>query len=576
MPEMILPGVYIEVRAEGLIAPGQVTVGNLGVVGTANKGEIGVPVLLGSFSDATERFGSADAFIDGRSNELTLVRALRLAYDAGASTVYAVRVTSTEPAVAGENFIPPFGLNTKARKASLNVAGDTAGTVAVILNARDHGTWGNKIGVNVFDAEEDAFIINESQPGTAPVTLSHRPVVPDNPRNKVTVRYVATGQTRTFTTVNAAPAADQVQINPTTGVLTFFAGQVPGNNDAVTASYVVPRSNSRKVTISAAGVTEIYTVANGQHLIDLLNNPDSPSLLVKATGTGAAPGEVPKKHANIDDVRTLSGGSDGADALDSDYKLGLDQLLNDLAHIIVAAGMDNERIGDELKAHCDAASTDKKQKDRIAVVGSRVGADLNRILGHTLNSDRVVFVAPGIKTNDQASGKEVTLPGSYTAAVVAGMLSARSPHVSLTNKSVPVGALEARFNQAQLEQLVQARVLAIEERRGLGIRVVKAITTDPGAFRQITTRRITDYAKYGVRSAAEPYIGLLNNERVRGALRATINSFLVGMVDDEMLVSYDLQVTATRDQQRQGIVQVTMVLRPVFSIDFIRVTMFLE
>jgi hypothetical protein len=85
-----------------------------------------------------------------------------------------------------------------------------------------------------------------------------------------------------------------------------------------------------------------------------------------------------------------------------------------------------------------------------------------------------------------------------------------------------------------------------------------------------------DYAKFGVRSAADPYIGLLNNERVRGALRATINSFLAEMVEDEMLISYDLNVSATREQERQGICVVIIVLRPVFSIDFIKVTMFLE
>ena len=109
-----------------------------------------------------------------------------------------------------------------------------------------------------------------------------------------------------------------------------------------------------------------------------------------------------------------------------------------------------------------------------------------------------------------------------------------------------------------------------------GFHIVRGITTSTNtAWKQITTRRIVDYAKFGVRSAADPYIGLLNNERVRGALRTTINSFLAEMVNDEMLISYDLNVTATRQQEIQGIVQVTMVLRPVFSIDFIKVTMFL-
>ena len=59
-------------------------------------------------------------------------------------------------------------------------------------------------------------------------------------------------------------------------------------------------------------------------------------------------------------------------------------------------------------------------------------------------------------------------------------------------------------------------------------------------------------------------------------MRATINSFLQGMKDDEMLVNYTLDVSATRDEQIKGIVQVTMTLQPVFSINFIRVTMILS
>jgi hypothetical protein len=36
--EMILPGTYIEVRAEGLISVGGISTGNIGVVGTASRG----------------------------------------------------------------------------------------------------------------------------------------------------------------------------------------------------------------------------------------------------------------------------------------------------------------------------------------------------------------------------------------------------------------------------------------------------------------------------------------------------------------------------------------------------------
>lgn len=85
-----------------------------------------------------------------------------------------------------------------------------------------------------------------------------------------------------------------------------------------------------------------------------------------------------------------------------------------------------------------------------------------------------------------------------------------------------------------------------------------------------------DFAKFGVRSAANSYIGLLNNARVRSAMRSTINSFLTEMVDAEQLISYELEVSATRDEEIKGIARVTLVLRPTFSIDFIKVTMFLE
>jgi len=167
------------------------------------------------------------------------------------------------------------------------------------------------------------------------------------------------------------------------------------------------------------------------------------------------------------------------------------------------------------------------------------------------------------------------LSGAYTAAAIAGMLAALPPHISLTNKPVAVANLEVAFNNAQLTELVQNGVTAVE--KSPGILVLRGQTTQvQGAFREITTRRIIDYAKYGVRSAAQPYIGLLNNDRVRAALRATINSFLKQMLDDEMLVGYTLDVTATRDQQIAGIAQVTMTLQPVFSINFIHVTMILS
>lgn len=557
MAEMVLPGVYIEVRPEGLIVPGRVTVGNLGVVGTASKGPIGQPTILGSYTEARERFGNYDPWIDGASDELTLVRALELAYNHGATTVFAVRVASGTAAKA---------------EYTLHGVGGPPPRPCVKLTAKTEGTWGNHLSVNVWDAEEHAFIEDEEHLGSepAPITLKRTPVV-ESARNRIRHFIDATGLTRSLQIVYdpAVPGPGQVQVNRATGTLTL--GDSVAAADKVTASYLVDRTSAVKVTLRLGRSDEVYTVVDGN---DLVADIKRLSAWVDAEALANA-AELPSKSLAADAFAAFSGGDNGASG--ADYKTGgLDKLLNEDAHIIVAAGQD-DGFGDELDAHCQQASTDAIKRDRIAAVGSAPAATLDAVRGHTLDSDRVIFVAPGIKATDAAATPpvEVTLPGAYAAAAVAGLLAGFSAHISPTNKPLRVGGLEQRYTSAELTQLVQSRVLSLEERQGF--RIVKGITTSTNtAWHQITTRRIVDFAKYGVRSAANSYIGLLNNERVRAALRATINSFLTEMVEDEMLIKYDLEVTATRDEERKGIARVTMVLQPTFSIDFIKVTMFLE
>jgi hypothetical protein len=159
------------------------------------------------------------------------------------------------------------------------------------------------------------------------------------------------------------------------------------------------------------------------------------------------------------------------------------------------------------------------------------------------------------------------------AAAVAGLIASLPVQTSPTNKTLNISGLSTIFNDSQLENLVSHKVLVVGKQEGY--RVVKGITTHDGAWQQITTRRIVDYAIYGVRSGCNPYIGKLNNERVRGAMKATLDSFLTRMVNDEALVGYSVDVGATRAQEVAGEAIVTMTLQPTFSIDFIKVTMYL-
>jgi hypothetical protein len=472
MPELILPGVYIEVRPEALIVGGPISVGNIGIVGTANDGPIGEAKILGSYADARENCGAYDAITT--ADALTMVSALELAYNNGASTVYAVRVAS-----AGA--VP-------SAPAAANMAGNAS-----------------------------IFTLAAKNPGTA------------------------------------------------------------GDATRITIVELPAPSTNSVVTIKRGAATEEYTVGTGTALVAAINDPANGSALVRAT-PGANAANRPVAITNV----AFGGGNNGANATPANYAAGLEVLLNQNAHIIVAAGQADNVIGSQMLSHVTVASDDDHRRDRIGILGSRAKAaaqDASAFIAAagtpTVTGERIVYVIPGIKAIDSGATPpvEVTLPGAYTAAAIAGLLSSRDPHISPTNKAIAVGGLEVEFNAAQLKNLVTAGTLAIEKRRGF--RVVKGITTDNGAFRQITTRRIVDFAKFGVRSAAEPYIGLLNNDRVRKALKGSINGFLAGMVDDEMLVSYELDVTATRDEEIRGIARVTMTVRPTFSIDFVKVVMFL-
>ncbi len=574
MAELILPGVYIEVRPEGLIVPGQITVGNVGVVGTASKGEIDRAVLVSSYGDALQRFGPYDSFMDPsdptepRENSLTLVRALEQAFSFGATTVFAVRVAASGTAEK----------STYAVKAAANDA--------VVLTAKSEGKWADSLSINIFDAEENAFIEDENVDiAASPMELGHIKVV-ESARNRLIHFDEATGTTIVFSGANivytgGAPASGKVKVDPATGELTFHnAAETPNGADTLTASYVVDKTNAVKVTLRLGTSDEVYTVVDGN---DLAQDINEASAWVDAVPDAAHGDELPTKSASETSFSVFKGGANGEAAGPSDYKTGLDLLLNEDVHIVVAAGQDDQ-FGNELDKHCQKASTDVIKRDRIAVTGSKrqnptqPDAFSDYLRGHNLSSDRLIFVAPGIKAQDAGATPPapVTLPGAYAAAAFAGFLASLSPHISPTNKVLPVDELERHFTAPELTQLVQRGILLLEKRQGF--RIVRGITTQPpgSAFAQITTRRIVDYAKYGVRSAATPYIGLLNNQRVRGALSATVNSFLAEMVNDEMLVSYELDVSATRDEERKGIARVTMTLRPTFSIDFIKVTMFLE
>ena len=277
--------------------------------------------------------------------------------------------------------------------------------------------------------------------------------------------------------------------------------------------------------------------------------------------------------ASVVFARPLPLGANNALPAQDDFTNAFRELLKEDVNILVAPQLST----DDAKAVFGTITTEAENnnKDVIAVIGSDKTAPAD-ITAQAPASPRIIFTAPGIQAFDAAAKAPVSLPGNYSAAAVAGLLSTLTPQTSPTNKALPgVVHLSRRFSYGQVKSLLSGRVMVLEERLG-GVRVVRGLSSDTGAFKQVTTRRITDFAKAGIRAASDPFIGRLNNLRVRAALASAINGFLTSMVQDEALIGYSLDVTASRDDEINGRALVNAILQPTFSIDFIAVTLVLQ
>ncbi len=544
--EMIIPGTYIDVRAEGLIGVSGIATGNVGIVGTANKGLVDSVAILSSFAEAREVFGEYDAWTDGNSSELTLVRALQQAFANGASTAYAVRTAKNSAAAAARTLV------------------DATGDV-ITLTAKTKGTWGHRIYVRVKAASENGYVEKLSQNVTTDPLQPLHGNIADSPRNAVKLTRGETGQTvRLKLATTGSAAKGKVHVDSVTGVMTFHGDDVPASGDSISASYEVLQASCRDIEMSYVNIKENFTVVDA---IDLKRDIDRDSTLVTAA---IVTGSDPRLPDVMTDALPLEGGANGETAGTAQYTLSLEKLDTEPVNLVVLGGLGFSDASAALAAH--AEKTENAGKERLTFVGadedsaSAVAANADEIA-----DDRVILTAPGIRAIDLIGGGQVNLPPAYTAAAVAGLVASLAVHASPTNKTLKIPGITTDYNDGKIKNLLNNRVLVIEKKSGY--RVVKGITTDTGAFKQISIRRIVDYAKEGVRRATLPYIGKLNNARVRGAMYGTLNGFLSQMLQDEQLTDFQLEVTATRDQEIAGVALVTLYLKPTFSIDYVKVIM---
>ncbi len=554
--ETILPGTYIEVRAAGLLTVGAIPTGNVGIIGTAEKGGLDFEILSG-YEDGRAKFGEpGDWDPHNVAGNLSLVRALKFIFDNGALTVYARRVFDPPPALPDPNIAPPVAASLQLLNAS--------NAPVLTLRAQTPGTWGNRLLVKIEAADAPTQVPNEIlAPHNGNLMLSAAKLLLASPDASIgSVMVTQHGLTRKFQLKTTA-GAGVVQVDTGTKNLTFPTAPPAGAE--IEASYWVTQDSLRKITFVYGNQQEVYVVPSLSYLAQLLQDPTQLSALVdvvQITGDG-----LPAVSAT---AQAFSGGDNGSPSLQS-YMDALDEMVAQDIQIVIPVGLTFSQIKASILGHVEI--TENLGRERIAILGADTN-DVTKILenANDVADKRVVLVAPGLSQQDPTTGQMIQLPAYYTAAAVAGKLSSLAPHISLTNKTLAsIDALAKDYNYGELKSLVLNRVLALEDK--MGIRVVKGISTDDQAFKQISVRRIVDYVKQGTRLGANQYIGLLNNRAIRENLRTTLDSFLADLLIREFLTAYTLTVTADRAMEIAGQVLVTMDLQPTFSIDVIRVIM---
>jgi hypothetical protein len=261
----------------------------------------------------------------------------------------------------------------------------------------------------------------------------------------------------------------------------------------------------------------------------------------------------------------------GASPTTDQYAAAIDLLSDDTRVDLVLASIEPGRpraevrtIHQQLAAHAVTMAEGGAPRIAFGSVSSDESA-LNDIREHSalVRNRRFALVAP--------SGAE---------GAVAGVIGRLDPQDSPTFKSVPLfGLRPAAFRQGDLNRLLgpTTNLLVVQDRPGHGVVVLRGLDTTGD---QISVTRVADEAIRETKAISENFIGELNSEQARTALKQQIVATFTRMEREGALVpstdgkdpAFVVDVYSTQLDFAQGIVRVDIAVRPVRAIDYIYAT----
>jgi hypothetical protein len=156
-------------------------------------------------------------------------------------------------------------------------------------------------------------------------------------------------------------------------------------------------------------------------------------------------------------------------------------------------------------------------------------------------------------------------------ATYAGMLASLPYDMSPTNKAVTgVNAVRKTFSIRQLEALNAMRYVCMKVRNGVPY-IVNDVTAAPygSDFVSWSTYSITAEAADRVKRIAENYLGRPNSVELRNSMDQDIANELIAMAG---LQASNFTISSTIEQQVLGVVEIDLILVPIFTMKKIRTT----
>ncbi len=263
----------------------------------------------------------------------------------------------------------------------------------------------------------------------------------------------------------------------------------------------------------------------------------------------------------------------GEDAGGDDYLKALPALKDEPDVDMVLASIQDSgenaskaiKINSEIIAHCQIMSEDSKGRIGFGQVDRLMSPKQMVEMASNLVSDRFVLLAP-----------------HGVAGAVAGMVGSLKYFFSPTFKNVAgLGNFSSGLSLEDQRTALKGNVVPVIKDRGRGIIVLRGLTTDGD---QISVRRVADRAVRGVKMIGELFIGKLNTDDGRGALKQKLIEFLVQMEKENAIVpstdgsdpAFKVDVYSSQADFAKGIVRVDMAVRPVRAIDFIYATVLVQ